>query len=173
MGNHASLLIFALLILFIFYRRIRRNIGFQVLRTRQMMTRSIIFMVIGVLLLAATIVHPICYISDAIGICIGLVLAFFAIRTTQFQYQNERWTYRPNVWVGSIVIVMFLARIVYAFYYAYHTAAVHPGAGSPVAQNPYIGDPWTSGIIFILFAYYPCYFLFLVRKEKHLELGSA
>lgn len=177
MPHNYSILIIALLLIFAVYRRVRRNIGFQMLVPRRLLIRSLIFIVIGILLIVAAVGHPIVYVSDAIGVALGLILAYFAIKSTRFERRKKGFAYRPNGWIGGIVIALFFARILYRLYFTYQmmnnpsTSGLNGTQTSAQMQasSIYTGDPWTAGIIFILFAYYPCYFLFLARKERHLE----
>jgi hypothetical protein len=167
-----TFIIIALAIMFGVYRRIRRNIGFQPLKPSRLRVRAFIFIIIGILLLVATIAHPIAYVSDAIGIALGLLLGYFAIQNTQFEQRGQSWAYRPKGWIGGVVICLFLARLVYGFYRDFEVignASATAGATSPFSSSYFGGDPWTEGIIFILFAYYPCYFLFLAYKARHLD----
>lgn len=168
-----SIIIIVLLVLFAIYRRIRRNIGFQRLVPNRLRVRMIIFLIIGLILLVSSAAQPILYVSDAIGIILGLILAYFATSTTKFEVRKERWFYRPNAWVGGIVLALFLGRLLYAFILVYSTMGKLPQHGSGQASNPfqsgsYVKDPWTAGIIFVLIAYYAGYFLFLLRKAKQL-----
>jgi membrane protein CcdC involved in cytochrome C biogenesis len=168
--------IIALLVIFALYRRIRRTVGAQDLIPRRLRARSYIFIVIGILLLFSSYKYPIAYVSDAVGIILGLVLSYFAIKTTQFEHRERGWVYRPNGWIGGIVLALFFARIIYRFYEAYHMMQNGHGTGANAAnsmQSNLIGDPWTAGMIFILFSYYPCYFLFLARKARALNTETT
>lgn len=174
MQHNYTFIIIALAIVFGIYRRVRRNIGFQPLNPNRLRMRAFIFIIIGILLLIATDQHPIAYVSDAIGIALGLVLSYFAIQNTQFEQRGQSWVYRPKGWIGGVVICLFLGRLIYGFYRGFEemsnssaTAGVH--SVSPFSSSYYGGEPWTEGILFILFAYYPCYFLFLAYKSRHLN----
>lgn len=177
MSHNYSILIIVLLVLFAVYRRIRRNIGAQILSPGRLRSRAVIFIVIGLLLLIATFAHPIAYISDGVGLILGLVLAYFAIKTTQFEQRDRGWVYRPNGWIGGIVIGLFFARLIYRLYDVLQMtnaqgSLTHGASSAQMQTSLYIGDPWTAGIIFILFSYYPCYFLFLAQKARHLQVQS-
>jgi hypothetical protein len=173
--NYVSIVVIAALILFGLYRRVRRTIGFQPLNRRRLTMRSIIFIVIGLLILAAASVDPTIYIFDAAGTVIGLILAYFAISNTQYEQRADGWYYRPNGWISAIVLLLFFGRLVYRVVYALdmskqlsHVATAQGTTPAHLQANTYVADPWTAGMIFVLFAYYACYYLFLVRKEKHL-----
>ena len=136
--------------------------------------RSIIFSVIGGLLLAATLAHPIHFVWDAVGIAAGLVLAFIAIANTRYEHRADGWYYRPNAAIGALVILLFVGRVVYRLVLAYRLVAggalqaARMSAPMGASGNPYVTDPWTASFLFVILTYYACYFLLLVRKEKQL-----
>ncbi|HET7577963.1 MAG TPA: CcdC protein domain-containing protein [Bacillales bacterium] len=165
--NHSYILILILLIAFGIYRRIRRNIGFQKLSPKSLRIRLIIFLIIGLMIIASSFALPFLYISDAGGIVLGLLLAYLAITTTKFEIRNEHWYYRPNAWIGGVVIAIFLGRLLYGFLLMNHSLGNLPLQGS-TTSGTYVRNPWTAGIIFILIAYYGGYYLFLLRKARQL-----
>lgn len=178
MSHNYSVLIIVLLVIFGIYRRVRRSIGAQVLRPRTLRTRAYIFIAIMILLLVASYAEPLAYISDAVGIIIGGFLAYFAIKTTQFERGSRGWVYRTHAWISGVVIALFFARLVDRFYESYHVmnqASMNTSGAAASAQmhNSIVGDPWTAGMFFILFAYYSCYNLYLVGKAKQLDAESG
>jgi hypothetical protein len=61
-------------------------------------------------------------------------------------------------------------RLVLAYQLVAGGALQAAGSSTPMGAsgNPYISDPWTASVIFVILTYYACYFLLLVRKEKQL-----
>ena len=160
---------------FAIYRRVRRNIGWQPLNSRRIWFRVILFGLIGLLLLSSSLSNPVAYISDAVGIILGLILAYFAIKTIQFEQRDKKWFYRSNGWIGVILITLVLGRIIYRITVSYGTYETLLN-GTPASQQPpdfstYTSHPITAGIIFILVAYYACYYIFLIRKKDDLGQG--
>lgn len=171
MQHTASIVIVVLFILFAIYRRTRSSIGFQKLAGGRMIFRMALFVLIGVLFLVAGSQHPQVYLFDAIGIVVGGVIAYYAIRTTSFERRADAWFYRPNVWIGALLLVLFFGRIGYRVYQDYALVAAHASKGAIAQQSSfasYSHDPLTAIIMFTLVAYYLIYYTFLIRKERHL-----
>jgi membrane protein CcdC involved in cytochrome C biogenesis len=173
MNHSASIVVPVVLIAFALYRRIRRTIGYQKLAKRAMTTRIVIFAIIGALILAAGAMRPIVYVYDLAGIAAGVVLAYYAIRTTTFERRGDSWFYRPNPWVGIILLALFIGRVadrLYEVYTLYGSSSVH-NAGNQAQLNH---DPFTAVVLFAIVTYYAVYYTFVIRKEKHLQLrGDA
>ncbi|NEZ00874.1 DUF1453 family protein [Heyndrickxia shackletonii] len=177
MNQHSYNIIFIIaLILWIIYRRVRRNIGWQHLNQGKMLFRMILFFIIGLIFFAAGIAHPVSLISDIVGIILGIILAYYGSSITSFEQREDRLYYRPNIWIGSIVTFLFLARFVYRFYGIFvggTYAKLQQGQPNDFQNIGYsVGNSWTSGLMLIMFAYYIVYYMILLRKQKqipHLE----
>jgi len=180
MNQHSYNIIFIIaLVLWVIYRRVRRNIGWQHLNQRKMLIRVVLFLIIGLMFFAGGIFHPVSLISDIVGIILGIILAYYGSFITSFERREDRLYYRPNIWIGSIVTFLFLARLIYRFY------GIFAGGGLAKIQQIQQGQPndfqnfgyavgtsWTSGLLLIMFAYYIFYYLILLKKQKqisHLE----
>ncbi|MDQ0200328.1 CcdC protein domain-containing protein [Neobacillus ginsengisoli] len=168
-----SVFIIAALILFSIYRRVRRNIGWQQLSQGKIWFRTVLLVIIGLLFLGEGIFHPISLISDVVGIIIGIILAYYSAGMTRFEQRDGGLYYRPNTWIGSIVTVIFLARLGYRIYGIYTQGSlggVKTDQTSGWQNMGYTaGNSWTSGLMLIMFAYYVIYFIILLRKQKHLS----
>ncbi|TWE05202.1 hypothetical protein FB550_103380 [Neobacillus bataviensis] len=173
MTQHLSTLIIIIAI-FIFgiYRRVRRNIGWQELHPRKLVIRTCIFFVIGLAFLSVGLTHPISLISDVAGILVGILLGYYGAALTTFEKREKHWYYRPNIWIGSTVTFIFLARLIYRFYRMY-TSGILTDAALQKQTNGYqnisaaVGSSWTAGLLLIMFAYYIFYYLILLKKRKH------
>lgn len=164
---HIYWVFIAALILYGIYRRIRRNIGWQMLRERKMKIRIVIFLIVGALFLAVSASHPVSLISDAAGIAAGAILAFYSSKVTRFERRNEHWYYMPNVLIGSIVSLLFIGRLFFRLFGLYSNGVLQ-GTSSQSAQhmNQAIGSSWTAGLLLIMFAYYAIYYFILLRQHK-------
>ncbi|MED3622934.1 CcdC protein domain-containing protein [Neobacillus thermocopriae] len=171
MDQHSYMLIMmiALIILSIF-KMIRRNIGWQPLNQGLMLFRIVLFFSIGLIFLVEGVFHPISFISDVVGILLGSILAFYSVSVTHFEQREKRLYYRPNIWIGSIVILLFLVRFIYRFY-----GIVTGGALDLVQQkqangiqnfSSVLGNSWTAGLMLIMFAYYSIYYILLLKKQR-------
>ncbi len=173
MNHAASVVVPVLLIAFVLYRRIRKTIGFQKLAKGPMTARIVIFAVIGALMLAAGAVHPVLYLYDLAGIAAGIILAYYAIRTATFERRGDNWFYRPNPWVGIILLGLFIGRMADRLYEGY---AIYKSSSAYTEGNQaqFYHDPFTAVVLFAIVAYYVVYYTFVIRKEKHLSIeGDA
>ncbi|GGH87830.1 disulfide bond formation protein DsbB [Pullulanibacillus pueri] len=174
MHQYSTVLII-ILIAFAIYRRIRRNIGWQPLSLTRLKIRMVLFVVIGLIFFAGSIMHPLSLISDVIGIAIGIGLAYYGIKHTRFETRGGQWFYQPNTWIGGVVTLLFLGRFLYRFYTMYeigafnNTQSTSLSSGNMDAFNLSGSSPWSTGLILIMFAYYIFYYIHLMRKEKDLE----
>jgi hypothetical protein len=170
--QHYTGILIICLVLFSIFRRVRRNIGWQQLNPKKMTARITIFCIIGLLFLAEGVLHPISLLSDAVGILIGVVLAYYGAGMTQFEKRDGKLYYRPNTWIGSIVTAIFFGRLIYRFYEMYAVMKSGNLQANYSQNNGFqnmgfsASDPWTAGLMLIMFAYYTVYFIFLLRKQK-------
>jgi hypothetical protein len=158
------------LILFAVYRRVRRNFGWQKLNAGRLGFRIALLTVIGLLFMGQSVVHPVSLISDLAGIAIGAAIAYYGASVTEFEKRDGGLHYRPNMWVGTAVTVIFLGRLAYRFYAAYSQAG---DGGFASMQFGASNNSWASGLILIMFAYYITYYLILLAKQRRVPRGVA
>ncbi|CAG7653765.1 hypothetical protein ACFQI7_31230 [Paenibacillus allorhizosphaerae] len=167
-------IIIMLLCLFVMYRmfrRVRRNIGWQQLEPGKMRLFTVIFSVIGMLLLIEGAFYATSLISDAIGILLGLMLAYYGAALTRFEQRGGRWHYRPNTWIGVAVTVLFFGRLIYRFYdmYSMPQGGGVQGGLTLAGKLQTMVSGWTAGLLLVMFAYYVGYNLLILRKQKQLS----
>lgn len=168
--NHSNnltflLIIFALLI----FRRIRSIMGFQRYSSTSLMIRMVLFLVFGFITLCLAVLNPITFLTDSIGIVIGLGLLYFGVKHTLFEKRENGLYYRTHAWVEFSIIFLFVARYLYRFYMIKEMGA----AGNYQNQqdlNPGLknlaGDPLTGFVLFIIYTYYVGYFIYIYEKGK-------
>jgi hypothetical protein len=165
------------LVLFVLYRRFRRNIGRQRLRPTAMWIRVVILALVCVLLLASPFRTGMSLVAAAIGSVVGIGLGFYALAHTKFAITPEGRFYTPNGYIGMAVTALLLGRLIYRFTVLY---PVMHSAMQQAAQNPqlqaspfaaYQRSPLTLGIYFLLAGYYICYYVSVIMKSR--TLGSA
>lgn len=165
MNHFGQIAIPVAVIALVLYRRIRRTIGFQLFSARRLRFRLVLFAVIGVLLLATGIAHPIRYLADAGGIAIGTILAYFAIRHSEFERRGKELYFRTHIGIQTAVVALFIGRIAYRL--LFFAPAGQTAAANQDPMQQFTKDPWTAAVFFILVAYYIGYYSFLLRQEKH------
>jgi heme O synthase-like polyprenyltransferase len=139
-----------------------------------MKVRTAIFLIIGLVFLAEGASHPVNFLPEAAGILTGAALAYYGAAMTGFEQRDGRWYYRPNTWIGSIVIAIFFSRLIYRLYEVYILMGTgglqgyQTQTGGLPNMGGYAGDPWTAGLLVVMFAYYAAYYSILLRRHKHL-----
>jgi hypothetical protein len=171
MNQHSyTIIVIIALILFSIFRRVRRNIGWQKLKKGNLVFRTVLFLIIGLVFLAEGIYHPISLISDAVGILLGIILAYYGVTLTRFEQREGRLYYCPNIWIGSLVTVLFLGRFIYRFYELFAggtLSGLNQGQTKDLQNMGYtFGNSWTAGLMLIMFAYYIIYYTILIKKQK-------
>ncbi|MCY0887705.1 MAG: DUF1453 family protein [Alicyclobacillaceae bacterium] len=172
--------IFILIALFVFvmYRRARRTLTYQPVRRTQMITRIVLFGVIGVFLLTGIAASPMYILYVLIGLVVGGALAYLAMRTSRFEKRESGWYYRANPWVGLVVVTVFLLRFAYDYYTIYQQmAAADAAAGRNAAvshlQATYSNSPLTFILLYVVVAYYLVYYVMVLLHERRLERQGA
>lgn len=166
------------LVLFVLYRRFRRNFGRQKLRTTRMWIRVVILALVCVLLLASPFRTEMSLLAAATGILIGIGLGFYALAHTKFEVTPEARFYTPNAYIGMGVSALLIGRLIYRFTVIY---PVMHGAAQQAAHNPqlhaspfaaYQRSPLTLGIYFLLAGYYICYYIGVIQRAKTLPADA-
>jgi hypothetical protein len=135
------------------YRRVRRNIGRQVLTaTRQYVRMGLI----TVLCLALTFLHPlqplaVAYVGS--GLIVGAAIGWFALRHTEFAATPEGYFYTPHLYIGIAITALFIGRLLYRVVLVYDTVAHAAPGTAPAPDN----NPLTLGILFLTASYYIVY----------------
>jgi hypothetical protein len=164
-------LIFPLLmgafILFILYRRVRRNIGRQAVSPARMQFRMGMLSVVGVLF-AFFAMRDINLLGSLLaGVAGGALLAWFGLKHTQFEKTASGVFYTPHTYIGLAVSALLIARLAYRFIIVYPTmqaAAQADQDGLAAFQR----SPLTLAIFGILIGYYVFYYAGVLSKAKRL-----
>lgn len=175
LSHYTSVIIILALVVWGLYRRIRRTVGFQYLNRGRITSRVVIFAILAVIILASGTVHPLSYVSDAVGLVVGGIIAYLSARTTRFEMRNGRWGYVQHLWIGIGIVIVFIGRLAFRFIEVSQNVSTiqHQSTGPSQLSAQNFSDPWTSGIFMLLVTYYIAYFIFLLRKAKRLESENS
>jgi heme O synthase-like polyprenyltransferase len=175
--QHTAPIVIFLLVLFGIYRRTRRTIGFQKFIKSRMLIKIIFLAVIGVIFIVMGFLNPRVYIFDAIGIMLGGIISYYAIRTTSFERRKDAWFYRSNPWIGFLLVVLFVGRIAYRVFQEYALFSTSASANGQIATQSgfvsYSHDPISAIILFTLITYYVLYYTLLIRRKPNLETNKT
>jgi hypothetical protein len=171
----------AILVVFLVYRRFRRNFGQQPLRPIRMRVRSILLLVIGVLLLPTALRSGAFMAALLGGLSAGVGLAVWGAARTRFLRTGAQLYYVPHTYTGIAVSLLFLGRLVYRFIQTYGNAHASGGAGLDASSQAFaaagmLRSPLTLSLFYILVGYYVCYYSIVLWKAKRVtaeEIGSG
>lgn len=160
------------LVLFVVYRRVRRNIGRQAVQPRRMQFRIGLLGVIGVMfaLLAARDLNL--FGGLLAGVAGGLLLGWFGLRHTKFEVSPEGRFYTPHTYIGAAVSALLIGRLAYRFLIVYPTMQ----AASQADQNPMASfqkSPLTLAIFGVLIGYYVLYYAGVLKRARELTSGAV
>lgn len=160
----------AILVVFIVYRRFRRNFGQQLVRPVRMRARAILLIVAGCFL-APVALRSMDFLSAVLlGLAVGIGLALWGAARTRFVRTSGQLYYVPHLYTGIAVSLLFLGRLVYRLLQMYGAAhASHSlapdGANQSFAATGMLRSPLTVGLFFVLVGYYVCYYSVVLWKS--------
>ncbi|WEG12357.1 hypothetical protein PU629_20025 [Pullulanibacillus sp. KACC 23026] len=111
---------------------------------------------------------------ESIGVVLGFGLALLSIRSTRIERRGHVWYYRPNPYIGTIVVTLVLSRIIIKLTHLYHLYKIEKGLNFSASDlqnfdwqsqvSTSTGDTWT-GLLFAMFiSYFICYFILVIWK---------
>lgn len=163
MHRYVTYAFLGLLLLFVLYRRVRRAVGFQRLVPAQLWVQTAMFAVICALILQSGVLHPTMLAADLVGIAVGATLAVVAMRATLVEQRDDACYYRPHPWIGMAVALVFIVRLGYRFV-GLHAGVKGGGTGFPLRFQEYSSDPVTTGVYFLVAAYWGVFNASLLRR---------
>ena len=164
-------LAFALLLVFLIYRRFRRSFGQQPLRPVRMGVRIALLLVVGCWLLPGAL-RSAAFMSAMLGgIAAGVALAAWGAARTRFLRISGQLYYVPHTYTGVAVSFLFLGRLIYRLIQAYGNMHAPHAAGPDSPSQAFapagmLQSPLTLGLFFVLMGYYVCYYSVVLWKSK-------
>jgi hypothetical protein len=166
--------LFAALIVFAVYRRLRRSFGRQLLAPTRMTIRIVLLTAVVCVLMPAALRSQQFLSAELVGAALGIGLGIWGAQRTRFLMVGERLHYVPHTYTGIAVSLLFVGRLVYRIVQVY-TAAHAAGGAHPADPSQAMGpasmvrSPLTVGIFFVLAGYYLYYYGWVLWKSKHLK----
>ncbi len=153
------------------YRRIRRSIGRQKLRTgRIIFVLVVLCLAASLSALAGLLINLRLLAGLGAGILGGVILGFVSLKLTKFETTQEGHFYKPDTRIGIVISMLFVGRLIYRMAVLKDTdmavSAGHPPAGQ---------SPLTFAITGLVFGYYIVYYigLFVHTHDKTLATAAA
>ena len=168
----------ALVLLFVIYRRFRRNFGQQPLRPVRMQVRIVVLLVVACLLLPLVFRSTAFMAAVPAGIVAGVALALWGAARTRFLRVSGQLYYVPHTYTGIAVSFLFLGRLVYRLIQVFTNPQLSQGAAANPANHGFapaaiLQSPLTLGLYFVLVGYYVCYYSTVLWKSKRVAAEES
>jgi len=145
------------------YRRVRRNIGRQPLRPRRIIFSIVIFSIVSIFLVGASLQLSKLLLGIGGGLLLGALLGFAGLRLTKFETTDAGHFYTPNTHIGVALSLLLAGRMIYRLIVLNNFSNV-VAAGHP----PPMQSPLTFFIVGLTIGYYFIYYigLFVHTHDK-------
>ncbi|WP_158756277.1 DUF1453 domain-containing protein [Dyella sp. S184] len=155
------------LLAWIVWRRVSRQFGRQPIQRKRMIARIAIFAVVGCLLSLAGL-HSIQLLEGLlVGVLIGALIGMVGLRLTRFEVDPVKGDcYVPNPWIGALLTVLLLGRLIWKFMEMQQVSAAAQAAGYP---SSYTYSPLTMLVVGLLVGYYIVYFSGLLIHHRRFQ----
>ena len=166
----APLIIIAILVLRV-WSRVRSQFGLQPIRRRRMITRVVVFAILGVLMAfyAISLRNTNLLLGVGGGVVIGLALGLVGLNLTRFEVDSVKGDcYVPNPYIGALLTILFLGRIVWRLAMVSPQLMDSTGTAQPVYGAQLGQSPLTLGILCVIVGYYVCYFAGLLIHHQRI-----
>jgi hypothetical protein len=159
-------------ILFLIWRRVRRQFGPQPIQRKRMITRIVIFAAAAGLLSLGLMPDLHLLAGLAGGVLAGAALGLLGLRLSRFEVHPVKGDcYVPNPYIGALVTAVLLARIAWRFAML-GPALQDPSGGTPPIHGPAIGQsPLTLLTFGLVVGYYVCYYAGVLVHHQRLLLS--
>jgi hypothetical protein len=155
------------LLAWIVWRRVSRQFGRQPIQRKRMIARIAIFAVIGALLGLSGFRNIQLTEGLIAGALIGALIGLVGLRLTRFEVDPVKGDcYVPNPWIGALLTVLLLGRLLWRFMQMQQVSAAAQAAGYP-ASHSY--SPLTMLVIGLLVGYYIVYFSGLLIHHRRFQ----
>jgi amino acid transporter len=157
------------LLVLIVWRRVRSQFGPQPIRRGKMTLRIVVFAVLGCLSASYAIRDMHLLEGLVVGLATGVALGLAGLRLSQFRVDPVKGDcYVPNPYIGALVTVLFLGRLLWRLAMVSPQLRDPTGAAAPI-HGPDIGQsPLTLALLGIFVGYYICYFAGLLIHHQRL-----
>jgi hypothetical protein len=117
------------------YRRLRRNIGKQLLIPGRVWGLIAVFGLLSLFVAAASFRQPAALEALAGGLALGVALAFVGLRLTRFEIENGKHCYTPNTHIGVTLSLILIGRVAYRMMFLFGSSDAGM-SGPALMQSP-------------------------------------
>ena len=135
------------------YRRVRRLIGRQPVRTTRLVLTTILFPLLLIVVGLSSMAQGNLVSGLVAGASIGIGFGIVALKRTRFEASDEGYFFVPDARIGITIAVLFVGRLVYRF----GTIYLETGRFDPVTFQSFGRSALTLAIFGLLAGYYTTY----------------
>ena len=167
----AALVLIPIVILGV-WRRVRSQFGLQPIRRKRMIVRIVIFGVLGGLVALAAMHDMRLLAGLGGGIVAGAALGLLGLRLSRFEIDPIKGDcYVPNPYIGALVTVLFLGRLLWRYPMLMQQMQGSTGASPPLSGPPVGQSPLTLALFGLFVGYYICYYAGLLIHHQRILQG--
>ena len=165
--------LFAVLAVFLVFRRLRRSFGRQPLRPVRMRIR------IGILCVLACSLVPVAassgrfLLAELGGVLAGIALGVWGAKRTRYQTFEAKLYYIPHTYTGIAVALLFVGRLAYRMVEIYSLDRASGGTGAAPMPNfgqpDAVKSPVTVGLLSVVIGYYVWYYSWVLWKSQRIS----
>ena len=163
--NLASALPLAILIVVVVGLRARRTMTSQLVRPVMLIGRLVVLGLLSIVLLLGMVPQTMMFLGIVIGLGIGLVLAFYSLKHTQFESAHDGLRYKTNPYIGGIVLLLVVLRIVVDIH---NSSSIFQNQNSSHATMAISQGPLTVFLYFLFLGYWMFYYIGVLRRSRDL-----
>jgi hypothetical protein len=168
MTTNPALTIMLPILVWSFYRRIKRNITRQRLRFPRVILSLVIFSALVLVFTAQAMPHPKLLAGIFCGLATGIPLAFLGLKLTRFELLESNQYYTPNLYLGMSLSLLLAGRIVYRILVL---SADMPSIGNPPPQ--FMQSALTLYLFCLTAGYYLTYYSGVLLRSRQAENWSS
>lgn len=164
--------IFAVMLPWAMYRRVRRNIGRQAYSPLRLKLRTVFILAVLALIAGPTLIEgtmaPLA--AFALGAAAGIGIGIFALKHTKFEQVEDQRYYIPNRYIGLVLSAALLARMGWRTWQMWPTLS----QGDAMTMPSFSGmTPVTLGMVAAVLLYYVAYYVGILRVEEQMALKTT
>ena len=161
-----------LVVLALYYRRLRRLFGRQRVQPARMKFRIVFLLFVGALLMLRGMAQANIAAAVVSGLAGGVALALFGLKLTHFETTPQGYFYTPHGGIGLALSTLLIGRL------AYRLVVIWPSlrAGHNADENPFASfqhSTLTSAMVALLIGYYVAYYVGVLIRSAGSRIAET
>jgi hypothetical protein len=149
------------------YRRIRRSIGRQPVRTKRLVFGIVFYSLICVLIALAGIQHPMVLAGLGGGLLLGIPVALIGLHFTRFETAPEGRFYTSHPYIGISIAALLVVRLFYRF------IGILGNAPQTQTSAAAMQNPLNFSLVGLLAGYYITFYAGVLIRSRKLDVTKS